>query len=60
MAMKKQKTAKIVKMSKGGATNANMKSMGRNLARAAAQEGSAKVRGGGAATKGLKISSKMG
>ena len=54
------KTAKIVKMSKGGATNADMGKMGRNLARAAAQKGSAKVRGGGAATKGLKISSKMG
>lgn len=60
MAMKKMKTAKIVKMSKGGAANADMKTMGRNLARAKAQETSGKMRGGGAATKGLKISSKMG
>lgn len=48
------------KMSKGGATNANMKSMGRNLARAAAQTGGGKMRGAGAATKGTKISAKMG
>jgi hypothetical protein len=58
--MKKQKTAKIVKMSKGGATNKDMGSMGRNLARAAAQTSGGKMRGAGAATKGTKISAKMG
>ena len=60
----------LKKSAKGGATNSNMKAMGRNLARAASQKSSASakgkfasggvIRGGGAATKGLKISSKMG
>ena len=71
MAMKKQKTAKIVKMAKGGATNKDMGTMGRNLARAKTQESPMSktkmkfasggvMRGAGAATKGTKISSKMG
>lgn len=58
MAMKKMKSAKSAKMAKGGVTNEALGSMGRNEARAANQGG--KMRGGGAATKGLKISSKMG
>lgn len=71
MAMKKINPTKMVKMAKGGATNADMKSVGRNMARAKTQESpmsktkmkfasGGKMRGGGAATKGLKISSKMG
>lgn len=71
MAMKKLRSAKIVKMAKGGATNKDMGSMGRNMARAKTQESPMSktkmkfasggvMRGGGAAVKGLKISSKMG
>ena len=71
MAMKKINPTKIVKMAKGGATNKDMGTMGRNLARAKTQaspmsKAPAKfakggvMRGAGAATKGLKISSKMG
>ncbi len=50
--------AKSKKMSKGGVTGAAMKAVGRNMARAENQSGT--MRGAGAATKGKKISSKMG
>jgi len=71
MAMKKLRPAKVVKMAKGGTTNTDMKSMGRNLARAKNQSSPMSktkmkfasggvMRGAGAAIKGTKISSKMG
>ena len=71
MAMKKLRPAKVIKMAKGGVTNADMGKMGRGLAKAKNQSSPTSktkmkfasggvMRGAGAATKGTKISSKMG
>ena len=71
MAMKKINPTKIVKMAKGGVTNKDMGTMGRGLAKAKNQSSPMSktkskfasggvMRGAGAATKGTKISSKMG